>query len=118
MEQLTWEYQDVFSIDLLSGVSPDWSAMIKIELLSGAKLTSQLNYLLVSKELEELREKLNGLLEKSLIPKSTSLWEAIVFFAPKKDGRICLCIDYQSFNKLTIKNTYSLPRLDDLLDQL
>ena len=36
----------------------------------------------------------------------------------KKDGSSRLCVDYQQLNKLTIKNKYLLPRIDDLLDQL
>ena len=36
----------------------------------------------------------------------------------KKDGSIRLCIDYRQLNKVTIKNRYHLPRIDDLMDQL
>ncbi|KAJ4959984.1 hypothetical protein NE237_019894 [Protea cynaroides] len=43
---------------------------------------------------------------------------APVLFVKKKDGRVRLCIDYRELNKLTIKNRYPLPRIDDLFDQL
>ena len=36
----------------------------------------------------------------------------------KKDGSMRLCIDYRELNKVTIKNKYPLPRIDDLFDQL
>ncbi len=36
----------------------------------------------------------------------------------KKDGSMRLCIDYRQLNKMTIKNRYPLPRIDDLMDQL
>lgn len=36
----------------------------------------------------------------------------------KKDGNTKLCMDYRQLNKLTIKNKYHLPRIDDLMDHL
>ena len=41
-----------------------------------------------------------------------------MLFVKKKDGTLQLCIDYRQLNKLTIKNKYPLPRIDDLFDQL
>nr|GEV69247.1 putative reverse transcriptase domain-containing protein [Tanacetum cinerariifolium] len=49
---------------------------------------------------------------------SSSPWGASVLFVKKKDGSLCMCIDYQELNKLTVKNWYLLPRIDDLFDQL
>jgi hypothetical protein len=47
-----------------------------------------------------------------------SPWEAPIMFVKKKDGTLRLCIDYRQLNKVTIKNKYPLPRIDDLFDQL
>ena len=47
-----------------------------------------------------------------------SPWGAPVLFAKKKDGTLRLCIDYRELNKITIKNKYPPPRIDDLFDQL
>ena len=58
------------------------------------------------------------LLDKSFIRPSTSPWGAPVLFVKKKDGSLRLCIDYRQLNKVTIKNKYPLPRIDDLFDQL
>jgi len=41
-----------------------------------------------------------------------------VLLVKKKDGSSRLCVDYRKLNKLTIKNKYPLPRIDDLMDQL
>ncbi|KAK8954813.1 hypothetical protein KSP39_PZI001822 [Platanthera zijinensis] len=70
------------------------------------------------RELEELRTQLDELLEKGFIRQSSSPWGAPVLFVKKKDGSMRLCIDYRELNKVTIKNRYPLPRIDDLFDQL
>ena len=58
------------------------------------------------------------LLEKGFIRPSVSPWGAPVLFVKKKDGTLRLCIDYRQLNKLTVKNKYLLPIIDDLFDQL
>ncbi|GJX18309.1 putative reverse transcriptase domain-containing protein [Tanacetum coccineum] len=58
------------------------------------------------------------LLEKGFIHPSSSPWGASVLFVKKKDGSFRMCIDYRELNKLTVKNHYPLPRIDDLFDQL
>ena len=69
-------------------------------------------------ELKELKLQLQELLEKGVIRPSISPWGAPVLFVKKKDGTLRLCIDYRQLNKLTIKNKYPLPRIDDSFDQL
>ena len=69
-------------------------------------------------ELQELRVQLQELLDKGFIRPSTSPWGAPVLFAKKKDKTLGLCIDYRQLNKATVKNQYSLSRIDDLFDQL
>nr|GEV04987.1 putative reverse transcriptase domain-containing protein [Tanacetum cinerariifolium] len=58
------------------------------------------------------------LAEKSFIRPSSSPWGAPVLFVKKKDASFWMCIDYRELNKLTVKNRYPLPRIDDLFDQL
>ncbi|GKE88719.1 putative reverse transcriptase domain-containing protein, partial [Tanacetum coccineum] len=75
------------------------------------------------KKLDDIRvvrdfPELNELQEKGFIRPSHSPWGAPVLFVKKKDGSMRMCIDYRELNKLTIKNRYPLPRIDDLLDQL
>ena len=69
-------------------------------------------------ELKELKAQLQDLLDKGFIRPSVSPWGAPVLFVKKKDGTLRLCIDYRQLNKVTIKNKYPLPRIDDLFDQL
>ena len=58
------------------------------------------------------------MLNKGFIRPSASPWGAPVLFVKKKDGSFGMCIDYRQLNKVTIKNKYPLPRIDDLFDQL
>ena len=69
-------------------------------------------------ELQELRVQLQELLDKGLIRLSTSPWGAPVLFVKKKDKTLRLCIDYRQLNRVMVKNRYSLPRIDNLFDQL
>jgi hypothetical protein len=69
-------------------------------------------------ELVELKKQIDELLEKGYIRPSTSPWVAPVLFVEKKDGTKRMCIDYRSLNVVTVKNKYSLSRIEDLFDQL
>ena len=69
-------------------------------------------------ELKELKLQLQELLKKGFIRPSVSPWGAPVPFVKKKDGTLLLCIDYRQLNKLTVKNKYPLPRINDLFNQL
>ena len=56
-------------------------------------------------------------MSKGFVKPSTSPWGAPVMFM-KNDGSLRLCIDYRELNKVTIRNQYPLPWIDDLFDQL
>nr|GFA54403.1 putative reverse transcriptase domain-containing protein [Tanacetum cinerariifolium] len=68
--------------------------------------------------MKELSDKLKELSEKGFIRPSSSPWGAPVLLVKKKDGLFRMCIDYRELNKLTVKNFYPLPRIDDFFDQL
>ena len=69
-------------------------------------------------ELVELKLQLQELIEKGYIRPSVSPWGALILFIKKKDGTMQMCIDYRQLNKMTMKNRYPLPRIDDLFDQV
>ena len=73
---------------------------------------------MVPMELKELKTQLQDLVDKGFIRPSVSPWGAPVLFIKRKNGTLRLCIDYRQINKVTIKNKYPLPRIDDLFDQL
>ena len=73
---------------------------------------------LAPEEDEELRKQLTRLLEDQFIYASCSPYGAPVLFVRKKDGKLRMCIDYRLLNKLTQRDAYPLPRIQDLLDDL
>lgn len=75
-------------------------------------------YRMSASELAELKSQLEDLLERKFVRPSVSPWGAPVLLVRKKDGSMRLCIDYRQLNKVTIKNRYPLPRIDDLMDRL
>ena len=79
---------------------------------------SKTPYRMSTPEMLELKMQLQELLEKGYIRPSVSPWGAPVLFVNKKDGTLRLCIDYRQLNKVTVKNKYPLPRIDDLFDQM
>ena len=111
------EYEDVFP-DELPGLPPHKDVDFVIELHPGTSSISMTPHRMTPVELQELKVQLQGLLDKGFIRPSTSLWCASVLFAKKKDKTLRLCIDYRQLNRVTIKNRYPLPRIDDLFDQL
>nr|CBL94172.1 putative retrotransposon protein [Malus domestica] len=110
-------YPDVFPDDL-PGLPPDRDVEFSIDLLPGTDPISLTPYRMSHAELRELKIQLQELLDKGFIQPSSSPWGAPVLFVRKKDGTLRLCIDYRQLNRVTIKNRYPLPRIDDLFDQL
>jgi hypothetical protein len=111
------EYRDVFLEEVL-GLPPRRDIDFSIELTPGAMPVSRTPYRMSTPELIEPKLQLKEMMDKGYIRPNVSPWGAPVLFVKKKDGTLRLCIDYRQLNKVTIKNKYSLPRIDDLFDQL
>ena len=107
----------VFPADITS-LPPEREIEFSIDLIPGAEPVSVAPYRMSPLELKELKSQLEDLIQKHFIRPSVSPWGAPVLLVKKKDGSMRLCIDYRQLNKVTIKNKYPLPRIDDLLDQL
>jgi len=60
----------------------------------------------------------SALLKSGMIQPSSSPFGAPLLFVPKKDGTLRGVIDYRALNRITVKDKYPLPRIDDLIDQL
>ncbi|GKE29611.1 hypothetical protein Tco_1444995 [Tanacetum coccineum] len=107
----------LFPEDLL-GLPPQQQVEFCIDLVSGVTPVAKSPYRLVPSEIQELSRQLQELQDKGFIRPSYSQWGAPVLFVKKQDDSLCMCIDYKELNKLTIKNRYPLPRIDDLFNQL
>nr|GEX56023.1 putative reverse transcriptase domain-containing protein [Tanacetum cinerariifolium] len=111
------DFPEVFLGDL-PGLPLPRQVEFLIDLVPGAAPVAHAPYRLVPSEMKELAKQLQELYEKGFICPSSSPWGAPVLFVKNKDGSFRMCIDYRELNKLTVKNCYPLPRIDDLFDQL
>ncbi|GKG25294.1 hypothetical protein Tco_0395922, partial [Tanacetum coccineum] len=110
-------FSEVFPEDMLD-LPPTQQVEFQVNLMPGAVPVTRAPYRLAPSEMKELMEQLQELSDKGFIRPSSSPWGASVLFVKKKDGSFRMCIDYHELNKLTVKNRYPLPKIDDLLDQL
>lgn len=110
------DYPDVFPA-YLSGMLPDRNIDFGIDFLPGTQPISIPLYRMATAELKVLKVQLQELLDKGFIRPSMSPWGALVLFVRNKNGFMRMCIDYHQLNKVTVRNRYPLPRIDDLFDQ-
>jgi hypothetical protein len=111
------EFLDVFSNDL-PGMPPKRDIEFKIELQPGTAPIARSPYKMSWDELAELKIQLRDLLDKGYIRPSSTSWGCRALFVSKKDKELCLCVDYQPLNAITITNKYPLPHIDILFNQL
>ncbi|GJV05075.1 putative reverse transcriptase domain-containing protein [Tanacetum coccineum] len=111
------DFPKVFPEDF-SGLPLTRQVEFQINLIPGVAPVARAPYRLAPSEMKELSEQLQELSDKGFIRPNSSPWGAPVLFVKKKDGSFRMCIDYRELNKLTVKNRYPLPRIDDLFDQL
>ncbi|GKE02601.1 putative reverse transcriptase domain-containing protein, partial [Tanacetum coccineum] len=115
--EVVGDFPKVFPNNLF-GLPPVREIEFRIELIPGAVPVAKSPYRLAPSELEELSGQLKELQDKGFIRPSSSPWGAPVLFVKKNDSSFRMCIDYRELKKLTVKNHYPLPRIDDLFDQL
>ena len=101
-----------------NGLPPMREVAHTIPLEPGAKPPWRPMFRLSPAELAEVEKQVKGLLSQGLIQPSTSPFGAPILFVGKKDGTLRMCVDYRALNKVTQKNKYPLPRIDQLIDQL
>ena len=112
------EYRDVFPEQLPPGLPPQREVDHRIELVPGSSPPSRPVHRMSPTELDELKKQLDELTEAGFIQPSKSPFGAPVLFVKKKDGTMRMCVDYRALNLITVKNSYALPRIDELFDRL
>jgi len=111
-------YRDVFPDALPDGLPPSREVDHRIELVPGSSPQSRPTIRLSATELVELKKQLVELEAAGFIRPSKSPFGAPILFVKKKDGTMRMCIDYRALNRITVKNSYPLPRVDELFDRL
>jgi hypothetical protein len=111
-------YRDVFPSALPDGLPPSREVDHRIELIPGSSPPSRPTLRLSATELAELKKQLAELEAAGFIRPSKSPFGAPILFVKKKDGTMRMCIDYRALNRITVKNSYPLPRVDELFDRL
>src|SRR5258705_3178611 len=112
------EFRDVFSGDKANALAPHRPYDLKLNLEEGTKLFHGPVYSISPPELSTLREFLEENIKNSFICPSKSPWGSPVLFVKKKDGSLCLCVDFRTLNRVTEKDCYPLPLIPDLLNSL
>lgn len=97
---------------------PDRDIEHIIELEEGAKPVMITPYRHLKWMKDEIEKTIKELLDMGHICPSKSPFASSVVLVKKKDGTLCMCIDYCALNKRTIKNRYPIPRIDELIDEL
>ena len=118
IQKVLGESKDIMPAELPKRLPSRREVNLAIKLESGAKPTAFLPFRMAPLELKELRRPLKELLDTGYICPSKFLYGALVLFQKKYDGSLRLCIDYLALNKITIKNKYPIPPINDLFDQL
>jgi hypothetical protein len=111
------EFGDVFEPPP-DGLPPDRGVGHTIPLEPGHTPPFKGLYRLSPAELDEAKRQIDEYLRKGWIEPSSSPYGAPILFVTKKDGGLRMCIDYRALNKITVKNRYPLPRIEDLFDRL
>jgi len=118
IKQVLEEFPDVMPEELLKDLPLRKRVDDAIKVVPGVAPLAKAPYRMSHEELKKLKVQLEELLAKGYIKPSKSPYGAPVLFVHKKDGTLRMCVDYRAFNKATVKNRYSLPRIDDLFDCL
>ena len=116
MDKVVEEYGDIFTSP--TGVPLHCQVKQPIDLTSGALLPNGPIYRCFVLENDEIKRQIQQLLQKGHIRPSSLPCGSPIVLVQKKDGTWRLCIDYRVLNKITVRNRYPIPRIDDLLDQL
>ena len=116
--KLLKKYKDCFLEDLPFQLPPERPEDHQIDIIPGSSPPNIAPYRVSRPQLEEIRKQVEDLLNRGLIRPSNSPFCSLVLLVQKKDGTFRMCIDYRALNKITVKNRFPIPRIDDILDHL
>jgi len=112
-----YEYENVFSNDVPSGLPPIRGIEHQIDFVLGESIPNRLAYRSNPKQTKELQRQVEELMAKGHVRESMSLWRYRLLM-PNKDGTWRMCVDCSTINNIIVKYRHPIPRLDDMLDEL
>ncbi|GJV26739.1 putative CCCH-type zinc finger family protein [Tanacetum coccineum] len=118
VQPLLQAYNQVLPTEILSGLPPLRTIQHKINFIPGFIVPNKLAYQSNPQKMEEMRKQVDRLLQKGLIRESLSPCPVLTILVPEKNGERRMCMGSRSFNKITIKYRFPIPRLNDLLDEV
>ena len=118
IKTLVNEYKSVFPAEVPGGLPPRRRISHAIPMQPGVTPVAQRGRRLSYAQEQEMLKQVKDLMSKGWIDTSASPWGSPILFVKKKDGGMRMCVDYRAVNKLTTRNSYPLPRIDDMLDKL
>ena len=116
LHQFLAEHHEVFSLDPNERGETDWHTM-QIDTGEAAprkQLVRRMPFAVRAEVAKQLRE----MQAAGVVQPSSSPWASPVVMVRKRDGTLRFCVDYRELNSVTKADTFPLPRIDDLLDQL
>ena len=118
VKQLVQQFAEVFPVSMPAGLPVDRGIAHTIPLIPNSTVPAAKTYRLSKPQREEMEGQIKALLSQGWIQPSSSPYGSPIIFVKKKDGGIRMCVDYRAVNKITVRNSYPLPRIDDMFDQL
>ncbi|KAJ9523830.1 hypothetical protein QJQ45_020031, partial [Haematococcus lacustris] len=115
LTKLISEFEDVFAP--FNKLPPQRPVGHTIPLQPGCKPPALPSYKMSQPDLLEMKKQVAAFLEQGIIEPSSSPYAAPVLFVKKKSGELRMCVDYRQLNKITLRDQYPLPRVDDLFDR-
>ncbi|WVZ97349.1 hypothetical protein U9M48_042896, partial [Paspalum notatum var. saurae] len=115
---LLQEFKDVFPAEIPPGLPPLRGIDHQIDLIPGAILPNRAAYRTNPEEAKEIQRQVQELLDHGYVRESLSPCVVPIILVPKKNGTWRMCVDCRAINNITIRYRHSIPRLDDMLDEL
>jgi hypothetical protein len=115
---LLHEFKDVFPAEVPLGLPRLRGIEHQINLISGVSLPNRAAYRTNPKEMKEIQQQVQELLDSGHVHESLSPCVIPVILVPKKNGTWCMCVDCRAINNIIIRYRFPIPRSDDMLDEL
>lgn len=116
LDQLLGEYQDIIANE---DNPPGRTKLVTHSIVTNETLPiKQRPYRLSPAEHEFVGKELDHMMKQGIIRPSSSPWSSPIVLVKKKNGKMRFCVDYRKLNKVTKRDAYPLPRIDEILDSL